>query len=92
MRQERGKPDRLKMLKSHAQFTLMFSLEDLFCSVDDFCQGFESHWKQQLLGYGLKLRHRARSLSLSDLHDNSDWLSPVVLPQFQNLLSRESAD
>jgi hypothetical protein len=44
------------------------------------------------LGYGLKLRHRARSLSLSDLHDNSDWLSPVVLPQFQNLLSRESAD
>jgi transposase len=45
----------------------MFSLEDLFCSVDDFCQGFESHWKQQLLGYGLKLRHRARSLSLSEI-------------------------
>lgn len=49
MRQERGKPDRLKMLKSHAQFALMFSLEDLFCAVDDFCESFEPQWKQQLL-------------------------------------------
>ena len=43
----------------------MFSLEELFCSVDDFCQSFEPQWKQQLLGFGLKLRNRHRSLSLS---------------------------
>lgn len=38
MGQERGKPDRLKMLKAQAQFTLKLSLEELFCSVDDFCR------------------------------------------------------
>ena len=31
------------MLKSHAQFALMFSLEELFCLVDDFCKTFEPH-------------------------------------------------
>ena len=55
------------MLKSHAQFALMLSLEELFCSVDDFCEGFEPLWKQQLLGFGLPLRNRARSLSLSEI-------------------------
>jgi len=55
------------MLKSHAWFALMFSLEALFCSVDDFCQTFEPQWKQQLLGCGLKLRQRERSLSLSEI-------------------------
>ena len=45
----------------------MFSLEELFCSVDDFCESFESQWKQQLLGSGLQLRHRPRSLSLSEI-------------------------
>ena len=55
------------MLKSHAWFALMLSLEELFCSVDDFCQGFEPQWKQQLLGCGLKLRNRPRSLSLSEI-------------------------
>jgi hypothetical protein len=54
------------MLKSQAQFALMFSLEDLFCSVDDFCQSFEGQWKQQLLGSGLQRRNRPRSLSLSE--------------------------
>ena len=44
----------------------MVSLEELFCSVDDFCQAFEPQWKQQLLGAELKLRHRPRSLSLSE--------------------------
>jgi hypothetical protein len=45
----------------------MLSLEELFCSVDDFCQTFEVQWKQQLLGFGLKLRNRQRSLSLSEI-------------------------
>jgi hypothetical protein len=55
------------MLKSQAQFALMFSLEDLFCSVDDFCQSFEGQWKQQRLGSGLQKRNRLRSLSLSEI-------------------------
>ncbi len=45
----------------------MLSLEELFCSVDDFCQGFEAQWQQQLLGCGLQLRNRPRSLSLSEI-------------------------
>ena len=45
----------------------MFSLEDLFCSVDDFCESFEPRWKQQLLGSGLQLRKRPRGLSLSEI-------------------------
>ncbi len=55
------------MLKSHAWFALMLSLEELFCSVDDFCLTFEPQWKQQLLGAGLKFRNRTRSLSLSEI-------------------------
>ena len=55
------------MLKIHAQSALMFSLEELFCSVDDFCEGFEPQWKQQLLGSGLQQRNRPRSLSLSEI-------------------------
>jgi hypothetical protein len=45
----------------------MFSLEELFCSVDDFCESFEPQWKQQLLGFGLQLRNRPRSLNLSEI-------------------------
>lgn len=45
----------------------MPSLEELFCSVDDFCQTFEAQWQQQLLGSGLQLRKRPRSLSLSEV-------------------------
>lgn len=45
----------------------MFSLEDLFCSVDDFCQQFEPLWQQQLLGHGLARRNRSRSLCLSEI-------------------------
>ncbi|NDJ20034.1 IS982 family transposase [Myxacorys almedinensis] len=45
----------------------MFSLEDLFCSVDDFCQTFEPRWKQQLLASGRQVRHRPRRLSLSEI-------------------------
>ena len=44
----------------------MFSLEELFCSVDDFCARFEPSWKQQLLTGG-KCRLRSRRLSLSEI-------------------------
>jgi hypothetical protein len=45
----------------------MFSLEELFCAVDDFCQTFEPHWQQQLLSHGLQTRNRARQLCLSEI-------------------------
>lgn len=45
----------------------MFSLEDLLCTVDDFCESFEPRWKQQLLGSGLQIRNRPRGLSLSEI-------------------------
>ncbi len=44
----------------------MFSLEELFCSVDDFCSDFEPGWKQHLLTQG-KCRLRNRRLSLSEI-------------------------
>jgi hypothetical protein len=45
----------------------MFSLEALFCSVDDFCRQFEPIWHNQLLGNGLAHHYRARSLCLSEI-------------------------
>lgn len=45
----------------------MLSLEELFCCVDDFCQSFEPQWERQLLGHGLQLRKRERSLRLSEI-------------------------
>lgn len=45
----------------------MLSLEELFCSVDDFCQTFEPQWEQQRLGCGLQRRNRQRSLRLSEM-------------------------
>lgn len=45
----------------------MFSLEALFCSVDDFCQHFEPVWQKQLLSQGLKTRERARRLCMSEI-------------------------
>ena len=44
----------------------MLSLEELFCSVDDFCQRFEPQWERQLLGNGLQRCKRERSLTLSE--------------------------
>lgn len=45
----------------------MFSLDALFCRVDDFCQKFEPHWQQKLLNYeGIK-RVRSKSLCLSEI-------------------------
>ena len=45
----------------------MFSLEEVFCHVDDFCQGFEPQWERQLLGNGLQHRRRPRSSCLSEI-------------------------
>jgi hypothetical protein len=45
----------------------MFSLEELFCSVDDFCQRFEPVWQQQLFSSGLQERDRQRNLCLSEM-------------------------
>lgn len=45
----------------------MFSLEELFCTVDDFCQAFEPSWRKRLLEAGLHTRERARQLSLSEI-------------------------
>jgi len=45
----------------------MFSLDALFCDVDDFCQSFESQWKTRLLHHkGIK-RIRAKSLCLREI-------------------------
>ena len=45
----------------------MFSLEELFYRVDDFCQRFEPCWKQQLLRHQLQTRQRSRQLCLSEI-------------------------
>ncbi|CAO5031692.1 hypothetical protein MiTs_01233 [Microcystis aeruginosa NIES-2521] len=45
----------------------MFSLEALFCPVDDFCHQFEEHWQQKLLHHGVIKRVRAKSLCLSEI-------------------------
>jgi len=45
----------------------MLSLEELFCSVDDFCKIFEPLWHKQLLRDGHKHRQRNAQLSLSEV-------------------------
>lgn len=30
----------------------MFSLDALFCNVDDFCKAFEAQWYKKLLNHG----------------------------------------
>ena len=45
----------------------MPSVEELFCSVDDFCQVFEQQWQSQLLSHDLQMRKRKRSLCLSEV-------------------------
>ena len=45
----------------------MFSLDALFCDVDDFCQSFEPQWKTRLLHHGGIKRIRAKSLCLSEI-------------------------
>lgn len=43
------------------------SLLELFCHVDDFCQGFLPQHDAHLLASGMRQRQRARSLSVSEI-------------------------
>ena len=45
----------------------MFSLDALFCDVDDFCLDFEPSWQKKLLNHGKIRRRRAKSLCLSEI-------------------------
>ncbi len=45
----------------------MFSLEALFCQVDDFCQQFDPQWQQHLLSSGVQQRQRQRELCNSEI-------------------------
>ena len=45
----------------------MCSLEELFCSVDDFWQNFEPQWHAQQLAHGAVIRRRKRTLSMSEI-------------------------
>ena len=45
----------------------MFEVTSLFCSVDDFCQSFESQWAKQQVPSGENTRNRATSLSLAEI-------------------------
>lgn len=45
----------------------MSSLEELFYSVDEFCQRFEPQWQQQRLTHSLQTRLRPRQLCLSEI-------------------------
>lgn len=43
----------------------MYSLEELFCPIDDFCLNFEPNWRKQLIASGK--RYRDRQLKLSEI-------------------------
>lgn len=45
----------------------MLSLEELFCSVDDFCKVFEPLWQRQLLNDAHQRRQRLEQMSLSEM-------------------------
>lgn len=45
----------------------MFSIDALFCHVDDFCQTFEPLWHKQLISHGFQTRQRRKCLCLSEI-------------------------
>ncbi|AFZ28686.1 transposase IS4 family protein [Gloeocapsa sp. PCC 7428] len=45
----------------------MFSLEALFCHVDDFCKAFEAQWHKKLLSHGGIKRNRSKGLCWSEI-------------------------
>ena len=45
----------------------MFTLDALFCDVDDFCLVFEPKWQKKLLSHGGIKRRRAKNLCLSEI-------------------------
>jgi hypothetical protein len=68
----------------------MLSLEELFCSVDDFCQSFEPQWQRQLLGHNLQIRKRKRSLCLSEVMTILIGFHQSYYPTFSRLLTTKS--
>jgi hypothetical protein len=59
----------------------MFSLDALFCHIDDFCKAFEAQWHKKLSNHGGIKRNRAKSLCLSEImtiliafHQNHTYL------------------
>ncbi len=61
----------------------MFSLDELFCHVDDFCQKFEAQWHKTLLKHGGIKRVRAKSMCLSEIM--------TILIAFHKILSKFQA-
>ena len=45
----------------------MYSLEELFSPIDDFCNHFEPAWQKKLIENGQRRRRRSRQLSLSEI-------------------------
>ncbi|MDH6069159.1 IS982 family transposase [Chrysosporum ovalisporum APH033B] len=45
----------------------MFSLDALFCHVDDFCKAFEAQWHKKLLIHEERKGNRGKSLCLSEI-------------------------
>lgn len=45
----------------------MYSLEELFCPIDDFCLNFEPVWRKQLISSGKPCRDRKKRLKLSEI-------------------------
>lgn len=45
----------------------MYSLEELFSPIDDFCNSFEPTWEKRLIENGQRRRRRSRQLSLSEI-------------------------
>ena len=45
----------------------MYSLEELFCPIDDFCLEFEPAWRRQLVSSGKRRRERQKRRRLSEI-------------------------
>ena len=45
----------------------MYSLEELFCPIDDFCLEFEPAWRRQLVSSGKRRRDRQKRMRLSEI-------------------------
>ena len=45
----------------------MYSLEEIFSPIDDFCNHFEPAWQKKLIENGQGRRRRSRQLSLSEI-------------------------
>lgn len=62
----------------------MFILEELFCSIDDFCLHFEPSWRKQRLQNGQCYRFRNRRLSLSEIMTIRVWFQTSGYKNFKS--------